>query len=457
MSTIFQSFDSFNFHDTDSISDVERELERFPTAKPITQSPSYAGPGAPPPEYTAPCYRTASEYRELLLPRRIYDEKQPTSYRLARPGELMDEKGRPAILYDFWRTPAEALDEFGIGVSLYFRILRAIILVCLICGCISVLAMYQNQRHQVASDNGAFTSSGCLKTPQDPILPTVNETASSFMFLNPVPFATTQRHSTVANTTQSYQLYTPFRILGSVYGTTARDLRLSRQGLSDLIISGLLIILTAMAGIAMKHQIQKIDVSQQTTKDYSVVITNPPLEIEDPQEYYDFFSQFGEIVLITVAKTNGHILRIFAKKKRGEADMVKVDQYLRMLFAHRAKSWTDQLKVQPSLSSLPPFPLFYTLSRLPLSLTHPPPLALCSVFCSLPLHNPSSPSLPPLALLRRSLSSLGGSIDYISKQINWKSSCITLPQATATGKEPRALAPGKCSSLSTKRPAEMPV
>jgi hypothetical protein len=385
MSAIFQTFESFTFDENESMSDVERELERFPTAKPLTLTTSYSsGPGAPPPQYTPPSYRAASEYRKLLLPRRIDDEKQPTSYRLARPGELMDEKGHPAILYDFWKTPAEALDEFGIGVSLYFRILRAIILMCLLCGCISLLALGENQKHQIASDNFAFAS-GCFEPQQNPILPPINgSTSSSDLFSLPPtdwlpseassvtrgPSISTHKSTTKSNTTtiRQYQVDTPFRLLGSVYGITARDLKLYRQGLSDLIISGLLVLLTAVAGIAMKHQIQKIDVSQQTTKDYSVVITNPPLGIEDPQveplasssslpqEYYEFFSQFGEIVLITVAKTNGRILRIFSQKKRGEADKVKVDQYLRMLFAHEHKSWLDQLKVSSFSLLSPPRP-----------------------------------------------------------------------------------------------------
>lgn len=294
------SFDAFIFDENDiSDADTEAELERFPTARPLSSvaTTTFAAADAPP-QYTPPSYRAAGEYRGLLLPRRIFDENQPTKYRLARPGELMDERGRPALLYDFWRTPAEALDEFGIGVSLYFRILRAMILIFLLCAGISILALYQNKQNQVTTKTGSFDSNGCLVTT-NVVLPHVNFTSSEEVIHNSTSLAlpddwdpsaidyllldTSESVTSSESNHTQYIVFTPFRILGSVYGTTAHDLSLYRQGLSDMLITSVLILLTAVAGMAMKHQMEKIDVSQQTTKDYSVVITNPPADIDDPQ------------------------------------------------------------------------------------------------------------------------------------------------------------------------------
>lgn len=55
---------------------------------------------------------------------------------------------------------------------------------------------------------------------------------------------------------------------------------------------------------------------------------------------------------MTVVKNNGHILRIFAEKKRIESAMVTVDQSLRMLFANSEQSCVNQLKVRVSALAL---------------------------------------------------------------------------------------------------------
>jgi hypothetical protein len=347
---MLSSFESFLFDGTNNPSphhgsESDDDLDLFPLAKPLqtpaafSSSPrsSSTGPPPPPPEYSPPSYRTASEYRDLLLPRRIYDEKQPTSYRLARPGELIDEKGRPALLYDFWRTPPEALDEFGIGVSLYFRILRALIVLFGLCAVVSIVAMVQNQQNQESTNYLSTVGSAeanCLLLNAEnnfPSSPSANLTNISTTFSlssaslplslfahSSVPvqgpsvvvssfFSEETREvreqaegreqeeareqarrvlssdQTNSTSTPHYLVYTPFRILGSVNGATVKDLLFYRQGISDMIITALLVFFTGVAGLTMRHQIQKIDSSQQTTKDYSIVITNPPPEIDDPQ------------------------------------------------------------------------------------------------------------------------------------------------------------------------------
>lgn len=59
------------------------DIDLFPTAKPILNI-SLTNSINTLPKYISPSFSIAKEYRKLLLPRRIYDENQPTSYRLAR-------------------------------------------------------------------------------------------------------------------------------------------------------------------------------------------------------------------------------------------------------------------------------------------------------------------------------------------------------------------------------------
>jgi hypothetical protein len=72
-------------------------------------------------------------------------------------------------------------------------------------------------------------------------------------------------------------------LLGSVYGARSEDLKLNRQGAADITISIFLAIFAVIFHYAQDREIERIDVAQQTTQDYSVVITNPPSDICDPQ------------------------------------------------------------------------------------------------------------------------------------------------------------------------------
>ena len=100
------------------------------------------------PTYEKPNYAAAMEYWNTLLPRRIKDPSQPSGYRQALVGELFDENGEPAELYDFFKTDSAALDEFGIGMSLYFRTLKIMSVTCLICALILLVSVGENKQNQ---------------------------------------------------------------------------------------------------------------------------------------------------------------------------------------------------------------------------------------------------------------------------------------------------------------------
>mgnify|MGYP003385203861 CR=1 FL=1 len=98
------------------------------------------------------------EYWNTLLPRRVKDSSQPSGYRQALVGELFDENGCPAELYDFFKTDSGALDEFGIGMSLYFRTLKMLGLVCFVCALILLVSVGENKKNQ--NNMGIWGESG---------------------------------------------------------------------------------------------------------------------------------------------------------------------------------------------------------------------------------------------------------------------------------------------------------
>lgn len=203
----------------------------------------------PPPAYELPNLHTARGVRDFLRPRRVNDPHFATKHRLAQPGELEDEDGNPAVLYDFFRTTSKAMDEFGIGVSLYFVSLRVLFVVFSICALISLVAIKENKSHQTYTD--------------DPDKDADEISSCKYNTTGVVPRRTA--------------------LIGSVYGTSTADLQLSRQGVTDIIITLFLAFCSICFHYALKREINRIDEDQQTTKDYSVMITNPPKDILDPQ------------------------------------------------------------------------------------------------------------------------------------------------------------------------------
>lgn len=97
------------------------------------------------PAYEVPSFKKARNYYDSTLPKRMYDKSQPKEYRLALAGELRSPTtNEAAVPYRFFSDPSFALDEFGIGISLYFKELKVIGVVMMICALISLVAFYQN-------------------------------------------------------------------------------------------------------------------------------------------------------------------------------------------------------------------------------------------------------------------------------------------------------------------------
>lgn len=117
---------------------------------------------------------------------------------------------------------------------------------------------------------------------------------------------------------------TPSILLGSVYGTERVDLKYSKQVASDVAICCLLCVASFIAAYVENLAVEESDSSQQTSMDYSLCIKNPPRTVTDPQEYYDHFKQFGEVVYVSVAKNNGALLQALAQKKVLESELASI-------------------------------------------------------------------------------------------------------------------------------------
>lgn len=189
-------------------------------------------------------YRTAREYFHTLQPRKITDKTQPSQYRISRPGELIGEDGETATTIDPFLAKSEYFNGFGIGVSLYFRTVKGLFIIFITCACILIIAMSKNNDDQYPKYNS------------DELILPVNMT---------------------------YPVETPVRLLGSVYGARRSGLKFDKQVAADIAICCILLIFSFVSEFVEEKEIEDIDLSQQTSQDYTVVITNPPPNYSDPQ------------------------------------------------------------------------------------------------------------------------------------------------------------------------------
>ena len=191
--------------------------------------------------------------------------------------------------YHFLKSDAKSLDEFGLGVSLYFKTLKAFGAIFLVSGLIAIIAMNENYEYQQKYP-GFFT-------PPDPDcdLSSPDHEDNNGQFEPPV-------------------VDTPTRLLGSVYGVTRAELEFSSQGVADMILVAFLFCMVLVSAYLEKREVIRSDTNQQTMRDYSVMIVNPPADVTDTQTYHDHFSQFGEVVLVSIIPQNGSLLKAVAAK-----------------------------------------------------------------------------------------------------------------------------------------------
>lgn len=229
------------------------------------------------PDYSPPNISDAARFRLSTLPRRLRDPSQPSGFRLASLGEEKDQYGNIALHYPLFSSGTDVLNEFGVGVSLYFKTLKALFVLLFICAFISLTAMYQNRKFNPDQDD--IDKMNALFGQNKDIEPT------------------------------------PTQLIGSVYGAERKDLSFGDQGASDIVCCVLICLFALFGGYLEDKVVTKIDVSQQTSQDYSVVVTNPPEDVNDPEEYFKFFSKFGDVVLVTIAINNGSLITALAQRK----------------------------------------------------------------------------------------------------------------------------------------------
>jgi len=90
---------------------------------------------------------SARAHFNSALPKRIADRFQPNGFRKALAGEKKSHDGDTAFPYHPFWTNNTMLDEFGVGIGLYFRSLKAIILLLFVLASVNILSVVKNAEY----------------------------------------------------------------------------------------------------------------------------------------------------------------------------------------------------------------------------------------------------------------------------------------------------------------------
>jgi len=224
-------------------------------------------------------------------------ETKPSSRpkkRLAKPSVDHPTKSE---LIPIWGSSVEDLGMFGIGIGLHFKQILGFFWLSLIYGIILLpLSSY-------------FTSS-----QYDASVPTLQGNISSQVAII-TPFL--EKGSAVCRS------YIPIQVTvscdssrESCVGVSADDCDLpGKLGLFDFFGMTILFIFFVWTQHLQKKQAEEIDISQQTPQDYSIVVNDPDKDADNPDEWKDFFSQFGEVAYVTITRKNRPLLKALAERR----------------------------------------------------------------------------------------------------------------------------------------------
>lgn len=269
-------------------------------------------------------------FEHVSLDRYIVEDKPKAKKNICRrivrkfqKGDKKLEKAEPGesdvktALYSPIFTPHAQLGDFGLGIGLYFSTLRAITVVTVILGLISVynIHYFASDQYLPASfrdlikNKPTIGSAICTNTPWVPC-PGCNCTSPS------------------GSTRGSNMDELMFNRCGDIVTDSGEVLRVAlkndcdgtvRQlGAVNLITVVLLFIATAALGEYLRRQEVQFDEDEQTAQDYSVRITNPPSDATDPEEWRRFFFERcdgAQVTVCTVAVDNDFLIRTLVERR----------------------------------------------------------------------------------------------------------------------------------------------
>ena len=212
------------------------------------------------------------------------------------------ERDEPTRLYNFVTTPESEFSDFGIGMATYFWTVRVLAIILLLAGFINVPTMiffsstdYSELGQSSVSSFGVVGSAICTDQVWK-ACPTCSRSDWSDFPTEYERFASTGSLNFILRNECRYRL---------------------SEGIVALVSLLFMCISIYVMGYVSKRREVKYDESQQTTSDYSLEVENPPLDAKNPNEWRDFFSQFGndQVTFCTIALDNEDLVRALVQRR----------------------------------------------------------------------------------------------------------------------------------------------
>jgi len=190
------------------------------------------------------------------------------------------EFGKPGgELYPVFMSAPSDLGEFGLGIAMYFETLRLLCVTFFLCGLFQTqsISYYKSVEYsdtQVGVPGGLRGSAMCTRTRNV----CVDEACSVIDQQNLCMFGQLQAYF-------------------------------------DLTMTLFLFILIMLVSVFQGNTSAALDEDVQTAQDYSVIVDDPGPEDGDIEGWRDFFTQFGHVTFVTVAKDNGPLIKAMAQRR----------------------------------------------------------------------------------------------------------------------------------------------
>lgn len=212
----------------------------------------------------------------------IYDDVG--DYHRSEKKTLLSESGKvndSSQLYPYFSTTVEELEDFGVGVAMLFYSMRSIIALCLLLGVIYIGGMiaYSSEYRDTDDTEGIFNFRS--ETPLSDIVPEFYDISA---VCNKVTFVYCEDCEDNENDFPDGRLYK---------STDGNEVYVAVKNQCDAaldILGSFHVVAIAVVAIAQivlfflyRAKEQTIDDENFTTKDFSVVVADPPNSSADPQ------------------------------------------------------------------------------------------------------------------------------------------------------------------------------
>jgi len=254
-------------------------------------------------------------FEHYALPRFFVEAKQDSvinaapnqkqRYCRAEPGEAE----HPTRLYPIWRTPLEDMADFGIGVGMYFSMIRYLAVMCFIAGCISIpnIIFYQSDQYSDGQKGiSSFKNLGsaiCTRTAYQPCpsctMDDMKERGDGWIIEGTSPDPDDDSIVMFIKKNQC--------AINESFGAIS---------LSVVFFVTLSMFIFFFNQRRMRY---KLDAQDHTTSDYSIHISNPPYNAKDPQIWKEFFEKrFDDlhVTLCTVVLKNDDLIAKMAERQK---------------------------------------------------------------------------------------------------------------------------------------------